>query len=53
MTQFLNEVATAAGLNVHIRLLEGRDPEHVLVAIFKALGAALGQACRRPPGGEQ
>ena len=53
VTQFLNEVATAAGLNVHIRLLEGRDPEHVLVAIFKALGAALGQACRRPPGGEQ
>jgi imidazoleglycerol phosphate dehydratase HisB len=36
---------------VHIRLLEGRDPEHVIVAIFKALGAALGQACRAPLNG--
>jgi imidazoleglycerol-phosphate dehydratase len=53
VTQFLNELAVAASLNVHIRLLEGRDPEHVLAAIFKALGAALGQACRRPTGGEQ
>ena len=48
VTLFLNELAAAASLNVHIRLLEGRDPEHVLAAIFKALGAALGQACRRP-----
>jgi imidazoleglycerol-phosphate dehydratase len=46
--RFLNELATGAGLNVHIRVLEGRDPEHVLAAIFKALGAALGQACRPP-----
>ena len=51
VTSFLNELASAAGLNVHIRLLEGRDPEHVLVAIFKALGAALGQASRPPTGG--
>jgi imidazoleglycerol phosphate dehydratase HisB len=48
---FLNELAAGAGLNVHIRLIEGRDPQHVLLAIFKALGAALGQACRPPPGG--
>jgi imidazoleglycerol phosphate dehydratase HisB len=46
VTQFLNELAGGAGLNVHIRLLEGRDPQHVLHAIFKSLGAALGQACR-------
>jgi imidazoleglycerol-phosphate dehydratase len=50
VTLFLNELAAAASLNVHIRLLEGRDPEHVLNAIFKALGAALGQACRPPQG---
>jgi imidazoleglycerol-phosphate dehydratase len=43
---FLGEVAAGAGLNIHIRVLEGRDPEHVRVAIFKALGAALGQATR-------
>ncbi len=48
---FLRELAAGAGLNVHVRLLEGKDPEHVLGAIFKALGAALGQACRPAYGG--
>ena len=51
--RFLNEFAAGAGLNVHIRVLEGRDPEHVLAAIFKALGAAIGQACRPPQGGSE
>jgi imidazoleglycerol-phosphate dehydratase len=49
---FLEELAAGAGLNVHIRVLEGRDPQNVLSAIFKALGAAIGQACRTPEGGE-
>jgi imidazoleglycerol phosphate dehydratase HisB len=26
--------------------MEGDDPEHVLEAIFKALGVALAQSCR-------
>jgi imidazoleglycerol-phosphate dehydratase len=52
LARFLNELAAGAGLNVHIRLIEGREPEHVLSAIFKALGAALGQACRPVDGGE-
>ena len=47
---FLDELATGAGLNVHIRVLEGKDPQNVLSAIFKALGAAIGQACRTPEG---
>jgi len=51
VSTFLNALADGAGINVHVRLWEGRDAQHVLVAIFKALGAALGQACR-PPGGE-
>lgn len=51
VTRFLGELASGAGLMVHVRLLEGRDPQHVLAAIFKALGAALGQACRPPTGG--
>jgi imidazoleglycerol-phosphate dehydratase len=50
VSRFLNELAAGAGLAVHVRLLEGRDPRHVLAAIFKALGAALGQACRPPCG---
>jgi imidazoleglycerol-phosphate dehydratase len=48
---FLKELAAGAGLNVHIRVLEGKDPQNVLSAIFKALGAAIGQACRTPEGG--
>lgn len=44
--RFLRELATGAGLTLHVRLLEGRETEHVLDAIFKALGVALGGACR-------
>ena len=48
-SQFLRELVEAARLNLHVRLLEGTDPQHVLAAIFKAVGAALGQACRPDP----
>ena len=44
--RFLEEFAAGARLNLHIRLVEGTEPEHVLAAIFKALGAAVGQAVR-------
>jgi imidazoleglycerol-phosphate dehydratase len=43
---FLRELAQGAGLTVHVRLIEGSDAEHVLEAIFKALGVALAQSCR-------
>jgi imidazoleglycerol-phosphate dehydratase len=46
VARFLQELAAGAGLNIHIRVLEGKDPQHVLLAIFKALGAAIGIACR-------
>ena len=46
VARFLTELAAGAGLNIHIRVLEGKEPEHVLLAIFKALGAATGIACR-------
>jgi imidazoleglycerol-phosphate dehydratase len=42
---FLDSLAAGAGLTLHVRLLEGDEPEHVIDAIFKALGAALGRAC--------
>jgi imidazoleglycerol-phosphate dehydratase len=41
---FLGSLAEAAGLTIHVRLMEGEDSQHVLSAIFKALGAALAQA---------
>ena len=43
---FLRELAEGAGLTLHVRLIEGAEPEHVLEAIFKALGVALAQSCR-------
>jgi imidazoleglycerol-phosphate dehydratase len=44
--QFLHELAAGAALTLHVRLIEGRETQHVLDAIFKALGVALAQACR-------
>jgi imidazoleglycerol-phosphate dehydratase len=51
VARFLNEFAVGASLNIHIRVVEGKDPQNVLLAIFKALGAATGQACRASTGG--
>lgn len=42
---FLDELAKAGGLTVHVRLIEGESSEHVLSAIFKALGLAVARAC--------
>jgi imidazoleglycerol-phosphate dehydratase len=44
---FLNGLAEAAGLTIHVRLFEGEDSQHVLEAIFKSLGVALAQAAER------
>jgi imidazoleglycerol-phosphate dehydratase len=43
--RFLHGLSEAAGLTIHVRLMEGEDSQHVLEAIFKALGAALAEAC--------
>ncbi len=50
--RFLETLADRAGLVLHVRLLDGTDSAHVLEAIFKALGAALAQACE-PIGGTE
>ena len=47
VARFLQELAEGAGLTVHVRLIDGKDTEHVLETIFKSLGVALTQACRR------
>jgi imidazoleglycerol-phosphate dehydratase len=46
LAAFLQELAAGASLTLHVRLIDGSDPHHVLEAIFKALGTALAQACR-------
>ena len=43
---FLDELARGAGLSIHVRLAHGDDEQQVLDSIFKALGVALGEACR-------
>jgi len=43
---FLREFVDGASVTLHVRLIDGSDPHHVLEAIFKALGTALAQACR-------
>jgi len=45
---FLQQLAESAGLTIHVRLIEGENSQHVLSAIFKALGAALARACSSP-----
>jgi imidazoleglycerol-phosphate dehydratase len=49
---FLERFAEGAGVTLHVRLLNGTDSQHVLDAIFKALGVALAQACGTEGGRE-
>ena len=42
---FVRAFATAAEMTVHVRLVSGRSPHHVVEAEFKALATALGMAC--------
>jgi len=49
VSAFLQELVEGAGLTLHVRLLEGTDPQHVLETIFKSLGVSLAQACRHRP----
>ena len=44
--RFLTSLTDAAALTLHVRLIEGENTDHVLEAIFKALGVALGVAAR-------
>lgn len=44
--RFLDALTRSAGLTLHVRLIDGDDSQHVLEAIFKALGVALANAVR-------
>ena len=46
ITDFLGRFAEGAGITLHVRLIAGDDAQHVLEAMFKALGVALARACR-------
>jgi len=44
---FLRSLATESGMTLHVRLLAGSDPHHIVEAVFKGLGRALAEACER------
>ncbi len=43
--EFLRALTNRAGITLHVKLLDGKDPHHIVEAEFKALARALGQAC--------
>ncbi|MEX2537725.1 MAG: imidazoleglycerol-phosphate dehydratase HisB [Actinomycetota bacterium] len=43
--EFLRALTNRAGITLHVKLLDGSDPHHIVEAEFKALAQALGQAC--------
>jgi imidazoleglycerol-phosphate dehydratase len=44
---FFRSLATQAGMTLHVRLLAGSDPHHMVEAVFKGVARALAQACER------
>ena len=42
---FVRALASAALMTIHVRLVSGRSPHHVVEAEFKAIARALGDAC--------
>ena len=48
---FFESLAAAAGLCVHLRVLYGRNPHHIVEAQFKAFARALRAAAALDPGG--
>jgi imidazoleglycerol-phosphate dehydratase len=47
--EFLQGFANEARCNLHVDVLRGDEPHHVVEAIFKAFAKALDLACQRDP----
>jgi imidazoleglycerol-phosphate dehydratase len=47
--EFLQGFASEARCNLHVDVIRGDEPHHVVEAIFKALAKALDLACQRDP----
>ena len=47
--EFLHGFANEARCNLHVDVLRGDEPHHVVEAVFKALAKALDLACQRDP----
>lgn len=44
---FFQAFVSQGGLNLHVNVLYGRNPHHIMEAVFKAVAKALDQAVRR------
>ena len=49
--EFVRAFAQAVGATIHVRMLSGKNPHHIVEAEFKALAQALRKACARRRGG--
>lgn len=49
LPEFMRAVANSAKLTLHLRLLAGENPHHVIEGCFKAFARALGAAVRIDP----
>ena len=47
--EFLRALALHAGLTLHVKVIHGDNTHHIIEAVFKALGRALGQAISLEP----
>jgi len=47
--EFLRALSLHAGLTLHVKVMHGENAHHIIEAVFKALGRALGQAASREP----
>jgi imidazoleglycerol-phosphate dehydratase len=47
--EFFQAFANEARCNLHLELLYGDEPHHVVEALFKAFARAVDQACQRDP----
>ena len=49
MEEFFLAFARTAGVTLHIKQMDGENSHHIVEAMFKAFGRALGQAVRIDP----
>ena len=45
---FFRSVVNASAITLHVRLMSGSDPHHIVEAVFKGCARALAQACECP-----
>lgn len=45
--EFFRAMANSGGITLHVGLISGRNPHHIVEAVFKAVGVAMAMAVRR------